>query len=142
GHPTIGGIDSTTNREAIDLYATKHNPFYYFHTLIDDKPRCAERVVNLRQLEKDLRSIRSTPNYVFITPNQCNDGHDTPCVDSMPGGLVQADAFLRRWVPRITNSPAFKRDGLLLITFDEASGPPGQDTSACCGEKGLPGQEH
>ena len=37
-----------------------------------------------------------------------------------PGGLVSADAWLREWVPRITGSPAFKRDGLLLITFDEA----------------------
>jgi len=142
GHPTIGGIDSTTIREASDLYATKHNPFYYFHTLIDNKARCTSHVVNLRQLEADLKSISRTPNYVFITPNQCNDGHDTPCVDSEPGGLVQANRFLQKWVPRITSSPAFKQDGLLLITFDEASGPPGQDTSACCGEEGLPGQEH
>jgi len=141
GHPTIGSIDSTTNREAGDVYATKHNPFYYFHTLIDNKARCASHVVNLRQLEADLQSVSRTPNYVFISPNQCNDGHDTPCVDGGPGGLAQADSFLKKWVPRITSSPAFKQDGLLLITFDEASGPPGQDTSACCGEKGLPGQE-
>jgi hypothetical protein len=28
--------------------------------------------------------------------------------------------FLRRWVPRILRAPAFRRDGLLVITFDEA----------------------
>jgi len=140
GHPTIGGIDSTTNREASDLYATKHNPFYYFRTLIDNHARCAARVVNLRQLPADLASIKTTPNYVFITPNQCNDGHDAPCAGGAPGGLTQADKFLREWVPRITESPAFKADGLLLITFDEAGGLGGQDTSACCGERGLPGQ--
>jgi phosphatidylinositol-3-phosphatase len=46
---------------------------------------------------------------------------------------------LRKWVPKIMDSPAYKADGVLIITFDEASGPPGQDSSACCGEKGLPG---
>jgi hypothetical protein len=69
---------------------------------------------------------------VFITPNLCNDGHDSPCPNGAPGGLVQADTFLRQWVPRITGSSAFKQDGgLLIITFDEAST---SDTGACCGE--------
>ena len=36
------------------------------------------------------------------------------------GGYAGIDQFLRRWVPRILASPAFKRDGLLLITFDES----------------------
>ncbi len=33
----------------------------------------------------------------------------------------------------ITNSPAFRQDGLLVITFDESDGPQA-DSSACCGE--------
>jgi phosphatidylinositol-3-phosphatase len=142
GHPRIGESDPTTRREPKDQYATKHNPFYYFHSLIDQKERCAAHVVNLRQLTSDLGSIATTPNYAFITPNLCDDGHDAPCVDKAPGGLVQADGFLKHWVPLITGSPAFKKDGVLIITFDEASGPPGADSSACCGEQGLPGQSH
>jgi phosphatidylinositol-3-phosphatase len=139
GHPPIGADDPTTRRTPADQYATKHNPFYYFHTLIDNHERCVQHVVSLRHLEADLKSVATTPNYVFITPNLCDDGHDAPCVDHAPGGLVQADAFLRKWVPKIMDSPAYKADGVLIITFDEASGPPGQDSSACCGEKGLPG---
>jgi hypothetical protein len=59
-------------------------------------------------------------------------------VDGEPGGLISADAFLRQWVPQILASPAYQRDGLLLILFDEAelSGP-NADTAACCNE--LPG---
>ena len=48
------------------------------------------------------KSIATTPNYSFITPNLCNDGHDEPCVDGKPGGLKSADEFLKLWVPRIT----------------------------------------
>jgi phospholipase C len=142
GHPAIGSEDKTTIREKHDQYATKHNPFFYFHSIIDNPAECAAHVVNLRRLTTDLAFAATTPNYVFITPNLCNDGHDSPCVDSAPGGLVQANGFLQRWVPVITNSPAFHSDGLLIITFDEAGGSPGQDSSACCGEQGLPGQDH
>jgi hypothetical protein len=142
GHPPIGAHDPTTKREPRDQYATKHNPFFYFHSLIDNPARCAAHVVNLRQLPTDLKTIATTPNYAFITPNLCNDGHDAPCVDSAPGGLVQADRFLRHWVPIITASPAFKKDGVLIITFDEASSSKAADASACCGEQGLPGQAH
>lgn len=142
GHPVIGSIDGTTHRESVDQYATKHDPFVYFHALIDNTARCGAHVVNLRELRADLASAATTPNLTFITPNLCNDGHDAPCVDHAPGGLVQVDRFLREWVPLITHSPAFAADGVLIITFDEASGGPGQDSSACCGERGLPGQPH
>jgi len=43
-------------------------------------------------------------------------------------------AFLMRWVPKITSSPAFKKDSLLEITFDEAETPT-LDTTACCNEQ-------
>jgi hypothetical protein len=137
GHPVIGDTDQTRHKEPRDQYATKHNPFYYFHSLIDDRSRCTAHVVNLTRLTADLASVKTTPNYIFITPNLCDDGHDAPCVDSAPGGLIQADHFLRHWVPVITQSPAFKADGVLIITFDE-----GLDDEACCNEQGLPGQTH
>jgi hypothetical protein len=41
-------------------------------------------------------------------------------------------------VPRITASPAFQHDGMLVITFDEAElGEPG-GSDACCGEQAGP----
>ena len=40
----------------------------------------------------------------------------------------------------ITSSPAFKQDGLLEITFDEAEEPT-LDTTACCGETQGPAAE-
>ena len=131
-HPQLGAVDRTLVARPGDQYATRHDPFVYF-TSITDSPSCATQVVGLDQLTGDLTSVATTPNFAFITPNLCHDGHDQPCVDGEPGGLVSADAFLSQWVPRILASPAFKKDGMLVITFDEAevSGSHG-DASACC----------
>ena len=138
-HVPIGARETTHVAEVGDQYAGRHNPFVYFHSIIDDDARCASHVVNLARLPADLRSAAATPNFVFITPNLCNDGHDAPCVDGRRGGLSAIDAFLRHWVPLITGSPAFAADGLLIVTFDESDGRGPEGSSACCGEQPLPG---
>jgi phosphatidylinositol-3-phosphatase len=137
GHPPIGAPDNTQNAEVGDQYAARHNPFVYFHSIIDT-PACASRDVPLSRLPDDL--VKShTANLSFITPNLCHDGHDEPCVNGEPGGLVSADAWLRKWVPQIINSHAFKHDGLLLVTFDEAEAEGGTaDARACCNEAQFP----
>ena len=133
-HPAIGDPDPTEGAAPNDQYATKHNPFVYFHSIID-APSCDSNVVALPRLESDLRSAATTPAYSFISPSLCHDAHDTPCVNGEPGGLVSADRFLRHWVPIITSSPAYREDGLLIITFDESRG---SDTESCCSERPGP----
>jgi hypothetical protein len=155
---TVGGLgtpDATqmaqsgsTPGKPKDQYAMRHNPFAYFLSDINSGT-CAKNVLPLgmNTLGKDLASIATTANYTFITPNLCNDGHDVPCV--APGQAMNTasdfsneNAFLAFWVPMITRSPAFKQDGLLLITFDESAaahnGNVGTDTandgSSCCNE--------
>jgi hypothetical protein len=134
GHVAIGGHDQTDRESLKDRYANKHNPFVYFHSIIDDAAYCDQHVVPIDDLGQDLAQIDSTPNLAFISPDLCHDGHDAPCLNGEKGGLISADEFLRTWVPRITASPAFQRDGLLIVTFDE-----GTDAGACCDERGLPG---
>ena len=131
-HPQVGAVDDTQKAKVGDQYATRHNPFMYFHSVIDS-PSCADHVVDLSALPTDLGSASTTPNLSYITPNLCDDGHDAPCVDGRAGGLAAADEWLKTWVPRITSSPAFKQDGMLVITFDESDGPQ-SDATACCGE--------
>jgi phospholipase C len=131
-HPALNSVDSTQKAKVGDQYAARHNPFVYF-TSITSSPSCATHVVDLSNLSTDLQSASTTPNLSYITPNLCNDGHDAPCVDGRAGGLVSADAWLQTWVPKILNSPAFKADGMLVITADEADSPT-SDATACCGE--------
>lgn len=155
GHPALNGLDSTQTAVAGDGYVSRHDPFVYFHSIIDNQAYCAAHVVPLGTaagalppsapvgttgLSTDLATVASTPNLSFIVPNVCNDGHDFPCTNQASGSsaLANTDAFLRTWVPLITHSPAFVSDGLLLVTFDESDGPQ-TDSSSCCGE--LPGPD-
>jgi phosphatidylinositol-3-phosphatase len=133
-HPVPGTPDGTQQATATDQYATRHDPFVYFRSIVDDAARCAADDVPLSRLTGDLASAASTPNLVFVTPDLCHDGHDANCADGGPGGLPAADAFLRTWVPRITGSPAYQHDGALVIVFDESA----TDSSACCGEQSAP----
>ena len=155
GHPTLNNADLTQIAEAPsasvpagDMYATRHDPFMYFHS-VTDSTDCASHVVNLNNnLQNDLTSASTTANLTFITPSLCDDGHDAPCVDGRPGGLTSADAFLQKWIPIIQASPAYKQDGLIIINFDE-SGAASTSVDAkgninvvetgtvCCGQ--LPG---
>lgn len=155
GHPALNATDETQKAEAGDGYATRHDPFVYFHSVIDEPLYCAAHVVALGSpsgvmppaalrhetgLAKDLERAGSTPSFSLITPNLCNDGHDSPCTNQ-PGGasaLADIDSFLETWVPKITSSPAFLRNGLLEITFDESEGPQ-SDSSSCCEEQPGPG---
>jgi hypothetical protein len=132
-HPAVGAQDPTQKATPEHDYAARHNPFVYFHAIIDRPTYCKEHVVGLGALRSDLRRVRTTPNLAYITPDLCHDGHDAPCADGRPGGLASVDAWMRRWVPRILASPAYQRDGLLVITADESDGAQ-SDSSACCGE--------
>ncbi|MGI8697752.1 MAG: alkaline phosphatase family protein, partial [Mycobacteriales bacterium] len=118
-HPALNSKDDTQTAELGDQYAVRHNPFMYFHSIIDRQDYCDRHVLPLKRLPVALGSVATTPNFSYITPNLCHDGHDEPCVTGEPGGLVTADKWLQQWVPKILSSPAFKKDGLLVVTFDE-----------------------
>jgi hypothetical protein len=128
-HPAIGATDHTQSASPTDQYATRHNPFMYFHSVIDDELSCDSHVVNLNRLKRDLKKPRKTRNYTFITPDLCSDGHDEECADpAQLGGYPGIDAFLHTWVPRILKSTAYKRNGLLIVAFDESE----SGADACC----------
>ena len=91
----VGQPENTDAAQLGDQYANKHNPFVYFHSIIDDRARCDAHVVNLDLLAADLADPARTPNYAFITPNLCNDGHDDPCVDGSAGACAAIDEFLK-----------------------------------------------
>ncbi|AXJ11705.1 phosphoesterase [Arthrobacter sp. PM3] len=120
-HPELGAKDTNQAAKAGDQYATRHNPFVYFES-VTSSPDCQSNVVDFGALASDLQSVDTTPNLAYISPNLCNDGHDNPCVDGSPGGLAAADTWLSQQVPAILDSPAFKQDGMLVITFDESEG--------------------
>jgi phosphatidylinositol-3-phosphatase len=96
------------------LYAQKHDPFMYFDDIRTDPARCA-RIVPYSSLAADFSSPSTAPDFAFVTPNLCNDGHD--CT------LSTTDTWLSREVPALLASPAFSvSPSLLVVTYDEGEG--------------------
>jgi len=144
------------------LYASKHNPFVLFDDIRNDPARLAN-VKPYSQLAIDLRSERTTPDFVWISPDQCNDMHggvstavaghpETPCPygsandDPADASLKQkADAFVQGAVQMIEASPAWKHGtSAIFVVSDEGdytSNPVngGWDSPAgCCDSPVVP----
>lgn len=130
-HPALGAADSSAPEAP---YATFRDPFAYFDSVVSS-PSCATDIVGLSALRADLASVSGTPSLSYIIPSRCHDGSPTPCFPGAAAGPADTDSFLETLVPLITASKAYKDDGLLVITTDEApsSGEYG-DSSSCCGQ--------
>lgn len=105
------------------LYRQKHNPFIYYDNIRNNPTRCAN-VVPFTEFSSDVQS-GTLADYVWITPNMCNDAHDC--------SISVSDRWLKLWVPQILASPAWQQNGLLIITFDEGKGATGCCTDAVGG---------
>lgn len=128
GHTASGG----------GSYAAWRNPFLYFETTTL-KSACPQNNVSLDELSKDLKKAATTPNLSYIVADLCDDGSSVPCQPHAPSGMKSADTFLRSIVPKIMASPAYKADGLVAITFDNAQQTgPLADSSSCCNAPTYP----
>ena len=119
----------------VKLYAKKHNPFVLFDSVKDNPQRMA-KVKDYSALATDLNSA-SAPQFVWISPNQCNDMHggiyttvpahpETPCPygsakdDANDAALKhKADAFVQGAVTTIMGSTAWTKRSAIVIVTDE-----------------------
>jgi len=124
------------------LYERKHNSFVSFADVQSSPARMAN-IVDLSQLNSDLAS-GTVPDYVWISPDQCNDMHGRggpstdPCRFANVQGLISTgDAFLSSTVGAIMNSSAWTGNSAIFIAWDESDftgtgfGGFGDD-SGCC----------
>ena len=130
------------------LYERKHNPFISYQDVQSDPSRVAN-IVDFSQLATDLASGH-VADYVWISPDQCNDMHgrastpDDPCDFSQVPALIAAgDSFLQNTVHAIMHSKAWAGNSVIFIVWDESdftgSGFNGfGDDSGCCDS--VPGQ--
>ena len=115
--PAIGSLlQASPDNRANALYAQKHNPFAYFSQIAKNPDR-AQNMKTLNSLAQDLAG--KAPNFSFIVPNQCHDGHGlSNCGD--PSQLTRDyDAFLEKTVNLIRSSPNWTENSAIIITFDE-----------------------
>jgi hypothetical protein len=100
------------------LYAPKHDAFVYFDDVTGNQnPNSAYCISHVRpytELAADLKN-NNVASYNFITPNLCDDMHDSCSGGNIPDG----DTWLSQNVPAILNSAAYQT-GVLFVTWDEA----------------------
>lgn len=104
--PSVGYTGGDTG-----LYARRHNVFALLADVVNS-PTQVRNLVPFSQFSSDL-SANALPNYSFVVPNLCNDGHDCP--------LDAADGWLQANMGMLFANSTFQRDGLLIIVFDEAT---------------------
>lgn len=130
------------------LYERKHNPFVSYQDVQSNPARMAN-IVDFSQFATDLASGH-VADYVWISPDQCNDMHgrastpDDPCDFSQVPALIAAgDSFLQNTVRAILHSKAWTGNSVIFIAWDESdftgSGFNGfGDDSGCCDS--IPGE--
>jgi phosphatidylinositol-3-phosphatase len=123
-HGTEGQFDPYFSyNPPTNTYATRHNPFVYYRSIVNDENRCNAYDVPYGELAADL-SNNQLPDFGFVSPDLCHDAHEAVC------GIPAADQWLSQEVPKLLNNADFADGGVLFITFDEATN---SDSSGCCG---------
>jgi alpha-D-xyloside xylohydrolase len=98
-------------------YAVRHNPFVFFDDVVNSVTQsCVSVVRPFSELATDLAN-NNVAHYNFITPNTCDDMHDSCAPTSNP--VKQGDNWLATNLPVILSSNAYQNNGLVIITFDE-----------------------
>ena len=98
-------------------YAKKHDPFMYFSSITGNPSQC-QNVVPLASLSAELSSA-TAPDFVWVTPNLCDDGHDC--------STTTADSWLAANVQPVLSSDWFRHNGVVILTWDE-----GTVSTGCC----------
>jgi hypothetical protein len=93
------------------LYVRRHVPFLEFADIQFNAQRCAN-IVDSTQLDADVAS-GSLPSFALYIPNDKHNGHDT--------SLAVADQFLQSRFAPLLDNPAFIKDTLFVVTFDETN---------------------
>ncbi len=111
-------------------YSAKLNPFVYFHSLLD-LGDCAGNDVPASELARDLkRKPDAVANLNYVAPDLCNSGFRGQCPEGSPDGAAAADAWLEKTAGEILASPAYKKDGLLIVSFGAADPAAAEELAA------------
>ncbi|KAF9234976.1 phosphoesterase family-domain-containing protein [Melanogaster broomeanus] len=99
-----------TNSNNYTYYVRKHNPVVIYNSVANNATR-GTRIRNFNDFAVDLGN-NTIPQWVFVTPNLRDDGHDTD--------VAFAADWLTYWLVPLLQDPAFNTNRtLILLTFDE-----------------------
>jgi hypothetical protein len=106
GKSAVNYVEGATSPCSASGNASKHVPALYMWGT-DDQSHCSEQVRPFSEFNPN-----QLPNFAFITPTLCNDGHD--CSDAT------VDSWAEAHVQPVLNSTAYKRGKVaVFIWYDE-----------------------
>ena len=106
GYPS--GTCNTNNK--IGRYARSHEPFMSFTNIQDNPDLCTNHITGFNKFLVAART-HSLPSFSLVIPNLDHDAHDKP--------LRDADEWLEENFADLLDDAEFKRDVILVVTFDE-----------------------
>ena len=84
--PSAGYLEDFAPSTGQQLYASKHNPFVLFDDIRSNPRAARQRQAVHGARERTSRKEATTPNFVWITPNQCHDMHGGVFTPVAPDG--------------------------------------------------------
>jgi len=104
------GYTSVINNKTANDYVRKHNPAVLYNSITDNAQRLST-IKNFTSFYQDLEA-NTLPQWMFITPNMTNDGHDT--------SVTTAGSWSASFLQPLLSNPNFNGPKtLILLTFDE-----------------------
>lgn len=122
--------DTSSNTSSGGFYDEAHNPFVHFNAVTSaPNNECATHVVGFTTQTSVASDLDlSSPAFVWVTPNVCNDMHQKCGSNRVAAG----DKWLKTFIPAVMATQWYTSGGVIIITWDESS----KDAQACCGDGG------
>ena len=95
-------------------YVRRHVPFLSFADVQDNPEYCRSHITNFDPFVAAAKA-HQLPSFSLIIPDLSHDGHD--------GSLTDADAWLGEKLGGLLEDADFRRDVILIVTFDENGAP-------------------
>jgi len=103
------GSDGSTGNGGWD-YVRKHNPFISYDSINNNGSRLWN-VQSFKAFQRDL-AANTVPQFVFMSPNMMNDGHNTT--------LSYSSSWSHTFLKPLLEDKAFKEKTLIMLTYDES----------------------
>src|ERR1700690_1913358 len=103
-HPNSNAVDDVALPFADPGYEDRHNPFVYFHSLLD-LGDCSSDDVDLSKLTAALRSTAKTPTFTYVAPDACADARAVAPSGSSTTGTTTTPGASTTTTPTTTPTP-------------------------------------
>jgi hypothetical protein len=118
------GIPCGTSTQYDRYFEPDDLPFINFTNIRDNPERCQAHLVDISEMQADLQSTKTTPNFAWLAADDYYDGEASYDQSGLAKSLQVQDEWLRQTLEPIFNSPAWKTQRtLVIVTWDESYEP-------------------